>query len=251
MEKVKGILAAAALTVASANLAQADAVKNIVLVHGAFADGSGWAGVYHLLKDDGYNVSIVQNTTVTLADDVANTNQVLDNQDGPAILVGHSYGGAVITEAGNNPKVKALVYIAAYVPDEGESLATLLAYPVPGAVAPPILPPQNGFLSLDRQKFPEFFAGDVDKKTARFMADSQVPFGVVALNSTITEPAWKNKPSFYLLTKDDKMIPPAAQKYMASRANASIQEIGSCHAVFVSHPRVVADLIEKAAKTAQ
>jgi pimeloyl-ACP methyl ester carboxylesterase len=249
MKKVKGILAAVALTAASANLVQADTVKNIVLVHGAFADGSGWQGVYNILKEDGFNVSVVQNGTTSLADDVATTNQVIDSQEGPALLVGHSYGGAVITEAGNNPKVKALVYIAAYVPDKGESLSTLLAYPVPGAVAPPILPPQNGFLFLDRQKFPEFFAGDVNKKTAQFMADSQVPFSVVALNSTITEPAWKDKPSFYLLTKDDKMIPPAAQKYMAGRAKATIQETAGSHAVFVSRPKVVAEWIEKAARS--
>src|SRR6202047_3326789 len=184
--------------------------KNIVLVHGGFVDLAGWEGVYKILKKDGYNVSIVQNPTTSLADDVAATKRILAAQDGPAILVGHSYGGAVITEAGNDPKVVGLVYITAFAPDKGESVATLIKDPPPGAPVPPILPPQDGYLFLDRAKFRASFAADVDAERAAFMADSQVPWGVEALGGTISEPAWKTKPSWYLIVTDDKMIPLAA-----------------------------------------
>src|SRR5438105_1423130 len=180
-------------------------MNNIVLIHGGFVDGSGWEGVYQVLKEDGYNVSIVQNPTISLEDDVAVTKRILAAQDGPAILVGHSYGGAVITEAGNDPKVAGLVYIAAFAPDKGESVATLIKDPPPGAPVPPILPPQDGYLFLDRSKFPASFAGDVDAEKAAFMAASQVPWGVDALSGTISEPAWKTKPSWYLVATDDKM----------------------------------------------
>ncbi len=168
-------------------------MNNIVLVHGGFVDGSGWEGVYNKLKKDGYHVSIVQNPTISLKDDVAVTKRVLAAQNGPAILVGHSYGGAVITEAGNDPKVAGLVYITAFAPDKGESVATLIKDPPPGAPVPPILPPQDGYLFLDRAKFPASFAADVDAKKAAFMADSQVPWGLEALSGAITEPAWKAK----------------------------------------------------------
>ena len=151
------------------------AVANVVLVHGGFVDGSGWEAVYDLLKQDGYHVSIVQNPTLSLAGDVAATRQVVDAQDGPVVLVGHSYGGAVITEAGTDPKVAALVYIAAFAPDKGESVNSLIANPPPGAPVPPILPPKDGFLFLDREKFAASFAGDVPAQEAAFMADSQVP----------------------------------------------------------------------------
>jgi pimeloyl-ACP methyl ester carboxylesterase len=188
-------------------------------------DGSGWEGVYQILKEDGYNVSIVQNPTISLADDVAVTKRILAAQDGPAILVGHSYGGAVITEAGNDPKVAGLVYITAFAPDKGESVSSLIANPAPGAPVPPILPPQDGYLFLDRAKFPASFAADVDPEKAAFMADSQVPWGVEALSGKISEPAWRTKPSWYLIVTDDKMIPPDAQRLMSKRAGSKIAEV--------------------------
>src|SRR5262250_1945615 len=193
-------------------------VKNVVLVHGGFVDGSGWRGVYKALKKSGYAVTIVQNPTVTLADDVAVTKRAIAAQTGPVILVGHSYGGVVITEAGNDPKVAGLVYIAAFAPDKGESVATLIKDPLPGAPVPPILPPRDGFLFLDRDKFAASFAADVSPEAAAFMADSQVPWGVAALSGSITEPAWKTKPSWYLLVTEDRMIPPPAQQFMSKRA---------------------------------
>ena len=223
-------------------------VKNVVLVHGGFVDGSGWEGVYSALKRDGYTVSIVQNPTTSLADDVAVTKRAIAAQNGPVILVGHSYGGAVITEAGNDPKVAGLVYIAAFAPDKGESVSTLIKDPPPGAPVPPILPPQEGFLFLDKAKFAASFAADVKADEAAFMADSQVPWGVDALGGTITEPAWRAKPSWYLVATDDRMIPPAAQRAMSSRAGATVVEVKGSHAVYVSQPRAVASLIEKAAK---
>jgi pimeloyl-ACP methyl ester carboxylesterase len=219
----------------------------VVLVHGGFVDGSGWQGVYGLLRKDGYSVSIVQNPTLTLEGDVAATKQVIDAQSEPVILVGHSYGGAVITEAGNDPNVAALVYIAAFVPDKGESVNTLIGgFPndVPG---PPILPPEDGFLFLDREKFHDSFAADVDAELAAFMADSQVPWGVGALEGTISEAAWGRKPSWYLITTDDRMIPPPAQREMSRRADATVEEAAASHSVYVSQPAAVADLVEKAA----
>jgi pimeloyl-ACP methyl ester carboxylesterase len=225
----------------------AKAVQNVVLVHGGFVDGSGWQGVYGLLTKDGYNVSIVQNPTLSLAGDVAATRQVIDSQDGPVILVGHSYGGAVITEAGNDPKVAALVYIAAFAPDRGESVNTLIANPAPGAPVPPILPPKDGFLFLDRDKFHVSFAGDVDADQAAFMADSQVPWGVDALGGQVTEPAWRSKPSWYLVTTEDGMIPPQAQRAMSERAGSTVTESAASHSVYVSKPAPVAALIEEAA----
>jgi len=224
-------------------------MNNIVLVHGGFVDGSGWEGVYRKLTKDGYNVSIVQNPTLSLADDVAVTKRTLASQDEPAILVGHSYGGAVITEAGNDPKVAGLVYITAFAPDKGESVATLITDPPPGAPVPPILPPQDGYLFLDRAKFPASFAADVDAEKAAFMADSQVPWGVEALSGKISEPAWKAKPSWYLIATDDKMIPPDAQRSMSKRAGSTVVEVKGSHAIYVSQPEAVASLIEQAAKS--
>jgi pimeloyl-ACP methyl ester carboxylesterase len=223
-------------------------MKNIVLVHGGFVDGAGWEGVYKILKKDGYNVSIVQNPTISLEDDVATTKRILAAQDGPAVLVGHSYGGAVITEAGNDPKVAALVYITAFAPDKGESVASLIKDPLPGAPVPPILPPQDGYLFLDKAKFPASFAADVDAEKAAFMADSQVPWGVDALSGTISQPAWKTKPSWYLVVTEDKMIPPDAQRAMSKRAGSVVVEVKGSHAIYVSQPEVVAALIEQAAQ---
>jgi pimeloyl-ACP methyl ester carboxylesterase len=222
-------------------------IKNIVLVHGGFVDGSGWEGVHRILAGQGYDVTIVQNPTITLADDVAFTRRAIAAQDGPVLLVGHSYGGVVITEAGNDPKVKALAYITAFAPDAGESVSSLLANPPPGARVPPILPPQDGFLFLDRDKFAEAFAADVAPTQAAFMADSQVPWGLDALAGAVTEPAWKTKPSWYLVVGDDHMIPPPAQRFMAERAGAAVSETGGSHAVYVSKPEVVAELLERAA----
>ena len=222
-------------------------VKNVVLVHGGFVDGSGWQGVYDILKKDGYNVSIVQNPTTSLADDVAATKRTLAAQDGPAILVGHSYGGVVITEAGTDPKVAGLVYIAAFAPDQGESVSALIKNPPPGAPAPPILAPQDGYLFLDRTKFRASFAADVSADTAAFMADSQVPWGLEALNGAVTEPAWKTKPSWYLVSTEDRMIPPDAQRAMSKRAGSTVAEVQGSHAVYVSQPKAVAALIATAA----
>jgi pimeloyl-ACP methyl ester carboxylesterase len=224
-----------------------EGLKNVVLVHGGFVDGSGWQGVYDLLKKDGYNVSIVQNPTISLADDVAVTKRQLSAQDGPAILVGHSYGGVVITEAGSHPKVAGLVYIAAFAPDKGESVSALIKDPPPGAPVPPILPPQDGFLFLDREKFRASFAADVSADTAAFMADSQVPWGVEALGGAVSEPAWRTKPSWYLVSTEDRMIPPDAQRAMSKRAGSTVAEAKGSHAIYVSQPKVVADLIVKAA----
>jgi pimeloyl-ACP methyl ester carboxylesterase len=222
-------------------------VKNVVLVHGGFVDGSGWAGVYQMLKPSGYSVSVVQNPTTSLADDVAVTKRALAVLDDRAILVGHSYGGVVITEAGNDPKVAGLVYIAAFAPDVGESVDALIKDPPPGAPVPPILPPQDGYLFLDKAKFAASFAADVNAETAAFMADSQVPWGVEALAGAVRQAAWRTKPSWYLVATDDKMIPPDAQRAMSKRAGSTVVETKGSHSVYVSQPQAVTSLIEKAA----
>src|SRR5213592_2391353 len=216
------------------------ASKTIVLVHGGFVDGSGWRGVYDILRKDGYKVAVVQNPTLSLEGDVAATKLIIDAQSEPVILVGHSYGGAVITAAGNDPNVAALVYIAAFAPDEGESVNTLIADPPPDAPVPPILPPQDGFLFLDRAKFHASFAADVDAELAAFMADSQVPWGVDALSGTISEPAWRTKPSWYLIATEDRMIPPPAQREMSARAGSTVIEVAGSHSIYVSQPTAVA-----------
>ena len=221
--------------------------RDVVLVHGGFVDGSGWQKVYHLLRQDGYNVSIVQNPTLSLEGDAEATRQILQRQNGPTVLVGHSYGGAVISEAGTHPAVAALVYIAAFAPDKGESVNSLIADPPPGAPVPPILPPQDGLLFLDRDKFPASFAGDLPHDEAQFMADSQVPWGVRALSGPVSEPAWHTKPSWYLVATDDQMIPPTAQRAMAKRAGATVAEAPASHSVYLSQPQAVANLIKQAA----
>ena len=242
------ILAAAAIATASPALAaQNEKPVSVVLVHGGFVDGSGWQGVYKALKRDGYDVVVVQNPTTSLPDDVAVTKRAIAAAKHPVVLVGHSYGGVVITEAGNDPKVRSLAYIAAFAPDQGESVETLIANPAPGAPVPPILPPVDGFLKLDGAKFAASFAADVDPATARFMADSQVPWGVAALAGKVSAPAWKSKPSYYLVASNDRMIPPPAQRAMAKRAGAKVVEVKGSHAVYVSRPQDVAALIERAA----
>ena len=219
----------------------------VVLVHGGFVDGSGWQGVYDHLKKDGYSVTVVQNPTLSHADDVAVTRRAIDAQSEPVILVGHSYGGAVITEAGNHPKVAALVYIAAFAPDKGESVNTLIAgFPADGP-QPPILPPRDGFLFLDRDKFHASFADDLPADLAAFMADSQVPWGVDALGGPVTDPAWRGKPSWYMVTTEDRMIPPAAQRTMSQRTGSTVVEVAASHSVYVSQPAAVVSLIKKAA----
>ena len=217
------------------------------LVHGGFVDGSRWAGVYNIQKKKGYAVAVVQNPTKSLAEDVAFTKSAIDSLKSEVVLVGHSYGDIVITEAGTHPRVTDLVYIAAFAPDKGESVSSLIANPPPGAPVPPILPPQEGYLFLDRAKFAASFAADVEPETASFMADSQVPWGVDALSGAVSEPAWKTKPCYYLVTSDDKLIPPPAQRKMAERAKARVSEVAASHSVYVSKPREVAEIIEKAA----
>jgi pimeloyl-ACP methyl ester carboxylesterase len=227
-------------------VSQTDATASVVLVHGGFVDGSGWESVHQALTKKGYRVSIVQHPTVSLADDVAYTKRAIAALDGPVILVGHSYGGVVITEAGTDEKVAALVYIAAFAPDEGESVSSLIQNPPPGAPVPPILPPDDGFLFLDRAKFRASFAADVEASAAAFMADSQVPWGVRALEGRVSHPAWRAKPSWYLVATDDRMIPPEAQRAMSKRAGATVVEVKGSHAVYVSQPQAVTSLIEQA-----
>lgn len=226
-------------------------VKSVVLVHGAWADGSGWKGVYDILKKDGYDVTVVQNSTASLDGDVAAAKQAIAHAKGDVILVGHSYGGVVITEAGNDPKVAGLVYIAAFAPAAGESLASLSANPPPGVAVPPTLPPENDSILLDRAKFPASFAADLPLKDAEFMAAAQIPVGLAAIKGAVSHPAWQDKPVWYLVAGQDKMIPPAAERQMAERAHAKVSEIAASHAVYVSHPKVVAALIEKAASSQQ
>jgi len=245
------LLAGAAMAVAAmaaAGSAEAKGTdKAIVLVHGGFVDGSGWEGVYTILKKDGYDVTIVQNPTISLKGDVAATRAAIHAQTKPVILVGHSYGGAVITESGTDPQVAALVYITAFAPDQGESVAKLTSNPAPGAPVPPIVPPVDGFLALDKAKFVASFAADVKPDLARFMADSQVPWGLDALNGAITEPAWKSRPSWYLVATDDRMIPVDVQRMMARRAGARTADHAGSHAIYVSQPAAVAKFIEAAA----
>ncbi|MDB6095484.1 MAG: Pimeloyl-ACP methyl ester carboxylesterase [Verrucomicrobia bacterium] len=229
------------------NVSHSNAKKNIVLVHGGFVDGSGWAGVYRELKRAGHNVVVVQNPTKSLADDVATTKAAIESVPGEVVLVGHSYGGVVITEAGTHPQVSRLVYITAFAPDAGESVASLIANPPAGAPVPPILPPKDGYLFLDRSRFADSFAADVPADEAAFMADAQVPWGLDALAGAVTIPAWKSKPSHYLVATEDKMIPPPAQRMMAGRAKANVKELAGSHAIYVSKPVEIAEFIRQAA----
>ena len=224
--------------------------KNIVLVHGGFVDGSGWQGVYNILKKKGYNVSVVQNPTISLADDVAVTKRTIAVQDGPVVLVGHSYGGVVVSEAGRDEKVKAVVYIAAFAPDAGESVSSLIANPPAGAPVPPILPPVDGFLFLDSAKFAASFAADVDAEAAAFMAQSQVPISTDSFTHKVTRPAWKTKPTWYMVATADRSINPDQQRMMAKRAKAKTVEVNASHVAYMSHPKETAKLIEEAATSA-
>jgi pimeloyl-ACP methyl ester carboxylesterase len=250
MTKTIATLAALALGAASVPIAAAPAGNptTIVLVHGAFVDGSGWVGVHKILRQHGYNVVVVQNPTTSLPDDVAATRRAIAASEGKVVLVGHSYGGVVITEAGSDPKVAALVYVAAFAPDQGESVSSIVASAPPGAPALPILPPVDGLLMLDKTKFAAVFAPDLLPETAQFMADSQQPWGAAALEGKITVPAWTTKPSWYLIPKEDRVIPAAAQHAMAGRARSTIREVSGSHAVYVVDPKVVASMIEEAAR---
>jgi pimeloyl-ACP methyl ester carboxylesterase len=224
-----------------------EGIKNVVLVHGAFVDGTGWEAVYNILKNDGYNVAIVQNPTTSLSEDVAYTKRVIAAQGGPVILVGHSYGGVVITEAGTDPNVAGLVYVDAFAPDKGESVQSLISTLPPDAPMAPLLPPQDGFVLLDKEKFAASFAADVPAEKAAFMADSQTPWGLEAIGGATTDPAWKSKPSWYLIGTEDKMIPPAVQELMSQRAGSTVKRVAASHSVFVSQPQAVAELIKEAA----
>ncbi len=225
-------------------------VKNIVLVHGAFADGSGWMGVHKILTDRGYNVSVVGNPNFGLDEDAAATQRVLNRIDGPVILAGHSYGGAIITKAGNAPNVAGLVYVSAFAPDEGESLGSLLASGGPVDPKSGILPPEEGYVWYDKAKFHEGFCADLPEDLASFMADSQIPVAASAFGYVNTAPAWKTKPSWYCVATEDHTIPPDAERFFGQRMGAKVTEIQGSHVIFISQPEKVADIIEDAAKNA-
>jgi pimeloyl-ACP methyl ester carboxylesterase len=221
-------------------------MKPVVLVHGGFVDGSGWEPVHRSLRQAGHQVSVAQHPTRSLADDAAVVGRVLDQQPEPAILVGHSYGGAVISEVGNHPNVAALVYICAFAPDTGESTNTVIqGFPAEGP-QPPILPPVEGFLFLDKAKFAASFAADVAPDLAAFQGDAQLPWGLEALGGEITDAAWKHRPSWYLVTTEDLMIPPDQQRSMAQRIGATTSETAASHSVFISQPEAVTDVIKSA-----
>jgi len=240
------LLLAAMLLGSTAIPAMADPVKNIVLVHGQFADASGWKGVYDILTKDGYNVNMVQEPMTSLADDVAATERVLNRQNGPAILVGHSYGGAVITEAGNNAHVAGLVYIAAHAPDEGESTASNKAK-LPGQIRTEVTP--DGYVFIQPEHFREDFAADVPADEAEFMDRSQMPPNAKVNTTLITNPAWRVKPSWYMVATKDRAINPDLERMYAARAHSHTVEVSSSHVAYISHPAEVAALIEDAART--
>lgn len=247
MLTVKLCLAALGLLAVTPAHAESAPAKNVVLVHGAWADGSGWQGVYTLLKARGYRVSIAQIPLTSLADDVAATERVLARQDGPTVLVGHSYGGVVITEAGGGANVSGLVYVTAFVPAKGESLLAMIA----GGAPPPLQPSKDGFLFFDPAVFPQAFANDLSHEQGAFLAAAQVPVAHAAFDAPVTKPAWESKPSWYLVATDDHIVPPAAARAWAKRAKSSVVEVKASHAVFISQPDAVASLIEAAAKAAQ
>ncbi|MFT3796166.1 alpha/beta fold hydrolase [Flavobacterium sp.] len=230
------------------NLFAQKQVKNIVLVHGAFADGSGWEGVYNLLKKKGFNVSVVANPNTSFAEDVAAAKRTIDRLEGPVLLVGHSYGGAIITEAGNSDKVVGLVYIAAFVPDAGETMLQLVQSgpPTPNSGIEP--PSADGFVWYGKAKFHSGFCADLSKEKADFMYDSQVPIAASIFGATVTKAAWKTKPSWYIIATEDQTVPIEGARFMAKRANSKVTEIKASHAVYVSKAKEVADVIAQAAK---
>lgn len=251
MAKTFQLLAATASIALSTAFAPAQAMpagvtKNVVLVHGAFADGSGWKAVADILRKDGYKVSIVQPPETSLEDDVAATNRVLDSLDGPAVLVGHSYGGVIITEAGNNTHVRSLVYVAAFQPDDGESLGSLGAK-TPAAGAASVKPTADGFLYVDPASFHADFAADLPMAVTDYMARSQVFLSVKSASTPVTSPAWKTKPSYAIVATEDRSINPDLERFMYKRSKADTIEVKSSHVAYMSQPHVVAGVIEKAA----
>jgi pimeloyl-ACP methyl ester carboxylesterase len=238
--------AALAVSVGAAAAPTTASVKNIVLVHGAFADGSGWMAVAKILRHDGFTVSVAQPPETSLEADVAETNRVIDAMGGPVVLVGHSYGGIIITAAGNNTNVKSLVYVAAFAPDTGESLGSLAAGKPPAAPGPK--PSSDGFLYLDRATFHRDFCADLPVATADFMALSQVGLSVKAAGAPASNPAWKNKPSFGIVATNDRAINPDLERSMYKRSGAAVTELAASHVVYMSKPAEVAAVIERAAK---
>ncbi|MBR1221852.1 alpha/beta hydrolase [Bradyrhizobium sp. U87765 SZCCT0131] len=249
MKRLLTSVAAAALAVGMSGVASAEPIKNIVLVHGAFADGSGWRAVTDILERDGYSVSIVQEPETSLADDAAATKRIIERVNAPLILVGHSYGGAVITQAGNEPQVRGLVYIAAFQPDSGETLGGLLKQKPPAANS--AVPAGEGYVIVDPKSFHADFAADVPAREAHFMAISQVPISVTGFGTAITNAAWHNKPSWYAVATEDRMINPDLERFMAKRAGSTTVEVKGSHAIYLSQPQAVANLIERAAKDAK
>ncbi|GMO32938.1 MULTISPECIES: alpha/beta fold hydrolase [Bradyrhizobium] len=243
---VSALVAMSIVTAQAATAVAAERPVSIVLVHGAFVDGSGWKDTYNILSDAGYEVLVVQQPTITLRDDVAETERVIAKARHPVILVGHSYGGMVITEAGDNPRVRSLVYLAAFAPDAGESVSTLAEAPAPAGEHKAPLVTDGNYLLVDRDKFPTSFAADVDVATTRFMGAAQLPWGLQAVQTRVDRVAWKTKPTHYMVTSEDHMIPPTAQRTMARRAGAKMAELKSSHAVMLSHPREVAAFIRSA-----
>jgi pimeloyl-ACP methyl ester carboxylesterase len=239
-------VASVALILGMSSVASAGSIKDVVLVHGAFADGSGWRAVADILMRDGYSVSVVQEPETSLADDAAATKRMIERVNAPLILVGHSYGGAVITQAGNEPQVRGLVYIAAFQPDNGEALGDLLKQKPPAANS--AVPAGEGYVIVDPKTFHADFAADLPAKEADFMAISQVPISTSAFGTPITNAAWHNKPSWYAVATEDRMINPELERFMAKRAGSTTIEVKGSHAIFMSQPQIVARLIEQAAK---
>jgi pimeloyl-ACP methyl ester carboxylesterase len=222
----------------------------IVLVHGAFVDGSGWRAVHDRLKRDGYRVIVVQNAIRSLEDDVANTRRAIASAPGSVILVGHSYGGVVISEAGNDPKVVGLVYVAAFVADAGESVQTLTADRVPGGSKPPFLPAGDGYLLFDTSKFPQVFGQDLPSETSSFMAAALKPWAIASMAGKVTAAAWRVKPSWYVVATDDRLVHPSLQRRMAEAAGARIVEVAGSHAIYMTQPETIAKTIVQAARAA-